>query len=132
MSSTWINHVKAYAKKNKVSYKEAMSKAKTTYKSSAGTKTAKVSKSKVAPKKRGRPAKAKMETAELDGKKVKFKSGGLHASLKTPEGYTFKRTVLNKLNKTGVGEEFDFLGKKRKMTGKLKKQITLGLNLMKK
>jgi hypothetical protein len=40
--------------------------------------------------------------------------------------------ILNKLNKTEVGEEFDFLGKKRKMTGKLKKQITLGLNLMKK
>ena len=30
--SEWINHVKAYAKKNKVSYKEAMSKAKATYK----------------------------------------------------------------------------------------------------
>ena len=30
--SEWIDHVKAYAKKNKVSYKEAMSKAKATYK----------------------------------------------------------------------------------------------------
>ena len=30
--SDWISHVKAYAKKNKVSYKEAMSKAKATYK----------------------------------------------------------------------------------------------------
>jgi hypothetical protein len=30
--SEWIMHVKAYAKKNNVSYKEAMSKAKATYK----------------------------------------------------------------------------------------------------
>jgi len=32
MASAWIEHVKAYAKKNKVTYKEAMSKAKATYK----------------------------------------------------------------------------------------------------
>ena len=32
MVSAWISHVKAYASKNKVSYKEAMSKAKATYK----------------------------------------------------------------------------------------------------
>ena len=32
MASAWIEHVKAYAKKNKVTYKEAMSKAKSTYK----------------------------------------------------------------------------------------------------
>ena len=32
MASEWIEHVKAYAAKNKVSYKEAMSKAKTSYK----------------------------------------------------------------------------------------------------
>tara|TARA_R110001606_G_scaffold80471_1_gene185704 strand:- start:362 stop:637 length:276 start_codon:yes stop_codon:yes gene_type:complete len=31
-ASAWITHVKAYAKKNKVSYKVAMSKAKATYK----------------------------------------------------------------------------------------------------
>ena len=154
--SAWISHVKSYAKKNKVSYKEAMSKAKSTYKgtakSSKQTKKDKKDESKgmkgqtkgstsksnknfesnVPAKKRGRPKKAKMETAELDGKKVKFKSGGLHAALKTPEGYTFKRSVLNKIKKVAVGEDFDFLGKKRKMTGKLKKQVTLGLNLMKK
>ena len=32
MASAWIEHVKKFAKKNKVSYKEAMSKAKATYK----------------------------------------------------------------------------------------------------
>lgn len=32
MASAWIEHVKAYAAKNKVSYKEAMTKAKASYK----------------------------------------------------------------------------------------------------
>ena len=32
MASLWIEHVKAYAKKNNVSYKVAMGKAKATYK----------------------------------------------------------------------------------------------------
>ena len=34
-ASAWITHVKAYAKKNKVSYRVAMSKAKATYKKKA-------------------------------------------------------------------------------------------------
>ena len=32
MASGWIEHVKSYAKKNKITYKEAMSKAKASYK----------------------------------------------------------------------------------------------------
>jgi len=39
MASAWIEHVKAYAKKNKVSYKEAMSKAKPSYKKKDTSKT---------------------------------------------------------------------------------------------
>ena len=35
MVSSWILHVKAYQKKHNVSYKEAMSKAKATYKGGA-------------------------------------------------------------------------------------------------
>jgi len=35
MASAWIEHVKKYAKQNKVSYKEAMSKAKASYKGGA-------------------------------------------------------------------------------------------------
>ena len=31
MQSSWIMHVKAYAKKHNISYKEAMKKAKETY-----------------------------------------------------------------------------------------------------
>jgi len=41
MVSKWIEHVKSYAKKNNVSYKEAMSKAKASYKSGASTSTKK-------------------------------------------------------------------------------------------
>ena len=36
MPSAWINHVKEYAKKNNCSYKEALSKASTTYKKGSG------------------------------------------------------------------------------------------------
>ena len=32
MANSWIEHVKAYAKKHKISYREAMSKAKASYK----------------------------------------------------------------------------------------------------
>ncbi len=39
MASAWIEHVKAYAKKNKISYKEAMSKAKPSYKKKDTSKT---------------------------------------------------------------------------------------------
>lgn len=41
MVSKWIEHVKAYSKKNGVSYKEAMSKAKASYKSGGATTTKK-------------------------------------------------------------------------------------------
>ena len=37
MPSKWIEHVKSYAKKNDVSYKEAMSKAKGSYKKDSST-----------------------------------------------------------------------------------------------
>ena len=46
MVNTWIEHVKAYAKKNKVSYKEAMSKAKATYKAKETNKVMKKDKKK--------------------------------------------------------------------------------------
>jgi hypothetical protein len=76
--------------------------------------------------------KGPMETAVLDDKTIEFRKGGLHKSLKVGDDYTFKRSELNKLKKVEVGDSFDFHKKKMKMTSKLKKQITLGLNLMKK
>jgi len=76
-------------------------------------------------------SKPKMETVELDGEKIKFKEGALHKQLKTPAGYTFKRSELNKLKNIENGKTFDFLGKSFKMTPLLKKRISFGLTLMK-
>lgn len=44
MASAWIEHVKAFAKKNKITYKEAMSKAKPSYKKKDTTKSKKMTK----------------------------------------------------------------------------------------
>jgi hypothetical protein len=77
-------------------------------------------------------ARGKMETVELDGEKVKFRKGGLRRSLKVGDDYKFKRSELKKLSKIEVGEKFEFHGKTHKMTERLKKQIVLGMNLMKK
>ncbi len=152
MANSWIEHVKAYAKKNGVSYKEAITKSRASYKKqgakdrkdeSKGMKgqvkgTKSKSKRNFEPKvkadvKRGRKKMTKgMETVELDGEKVSFKKGGLKKSLKVGDDYTFKRSELNKLKKVENGESFMFHKKKMKMTPKLKKQIVLGLNLMKK
>jgi hypothetical protein len=118
--SAWISHVKAYASKHKVSYKQAMSAAKASYKG-------KGSATKAAPTTKGK----KKGVAELGGKKIKFNKGGLHKSLKAPEGYKFKKSELRKLNKVEVGDMFTFQGQEMKMTSRIKKQLTLGLNLMK-
>ncbi|MHA2182091.1 MAG: hypothetical protein ACXAAH_11785, partial [Promethearchaeota archaeon] len=82
--------------------------------------------------KRGRKKMTKdMGEAELDGEKVMFKKGGLRKALKVGDDYKFKKSELNKLKKVEVGERFDFHSKKHKMTSRLKKQITLAVNLMK-
>lgn len=59
MASDWIQHVKAYSAKNKVSYKEAMTKAKASYKPKA--KPTKEKKATKAPKK---ATKAEMKEME--------------------------------------------------------------------
>lgn len=158
MANQWIEFVKAYAKKNNISYKEAISKARASYKggksSASSSKAKKPMKKKMKKqgqkdkedeklamevkevkdkvlKRRGRPRKKEMEVVELDGEKVKFKRGGLRKALKVPDDYKFKKTELRKLSKIDNGSSFNFMGKKFKMTDKLKKQIVLGINLMK-
>lgn len=122
MTSAWISHVKAFAAKKKISYKQAMSEARASYKGKgSATKAAPTTKAKG--KKKG--------VAELGGKKIHFNKGGLHKSLKAPEGYKFKKSELRKLNKVEVGDMFTFQGQEMKMTSRIKKQLTLGLNLMK-
>ncbi len=145
MVNPWLEHVKKYAKSKGISYKDAISKARPSYKPKSGAK-AKMKKQSSsdktnekqgmeikglkdkAKKSRGRPKKV---TVELDGKKVSFKEGGLRKALKVGAEHKFKKGELRKANKTEVGESFEFHGKKHKMTSKLKKQITLALNLMK-
>ena len=61
MASEWINHVKAYQKKHNVSYKEAMSKAKASYKG----KGAKKDEKKKPVKKGAKKDKKKMEEEKM-------------------------------------------------------------------
>ena len=81
---------------------------------------------KKAPKK-----KPKMATADLDGEEVKFKEGALHKQLKTPEGYKFKKSELEKMKKVENGDMVEFMGRKIKMTPLLKKRVSFALVLMK-
>jgi len=155
MANGWTDYVKSQASKKGISYKKALSdpsvragykkqSAKDRKDESKGMKgqvkgTKSKSKRNFEPKikadpKRGRKKmskKAGMETVELDGEKVTFKKGGLRKAMKVGADYKFKKSELKKANKTEVGEMFEFHGKKHKMTSKLKKQITLAINLMK-
>ena len=76
--------------------------------------------------------KPKMAEAKLGGETIKFRRGGLHRSLKVPDDYSFKTAELRKLEKIETGKDFKFKGKDIKMTPLVKKQLTLGLNLMSK
>jgi hypothetical protein len=146
MANEWIQFVKAYASKNKISYKDAISKARPSYAKSKGKKMKKQGSSdrtnekqgmeikglKDKAKARGRPRKSsKMATAELGGEKIKFKKGGLRKALKVGDEYKFKKGELRKLLKIQKGDMYEFHGKKGKMTDRLKKQVNLALNLMK-
>ena len=76
--------------------------------------------------------KYKKEEVEVGGKDIMIKKGALHVSLKVPQSYKFKRTELQRLNKTDVGKTFSFKGNKIKMTELVKRRITLAITLMKK
>jgi len=71
------------------------------------------------------------ETVTLDGEDIEIKKGALRRSLQAPKDYKFKRGELLKLSKVPIGEEFEFLGKKFKMTALKKDRIVLGANLLK-
>jgi len=72
----------------------------------------------------------KKATAVLGGEKITFNKGGLHRSLKVPMSYKFKRTELERINKIPDGSSFKFKNNDIKMSKKIHKQLTLGLNLM--
>ena len=77
------------------------------------------------------PRHSKMTTVQLGGEDIKIKKGGLRQQLGVPKEYKFKKSELQKINKTPVGEKFNFMNKDRKMTTLMKKRITLAINLMK-
>lgn len=62
--------------------------------------------------------------------KMDMKKGALHRQMGVSNDYTFNKSKLTKINKTGVGSMFEFEGKNRKMTPLLKKRITLAITLM--
>ena len=57
--------------------------------------------------------------------KGKIKEGNLRKTLKVADSYKFTKPTLNRLLKHEEGKEFDFQGKKFKMTSRLKKMIQL-------
>ena len=61
----------------------------------------------------------------------KIKEGGLRKALRVDKDYKFSKSDLSPLLKHEEGKSFMFQGKRFKMTEKLKKQITLALNMMK-
>ena len=60
----------------------------------------------------------------------KVKEGGLRTALRVDKDYKFSKSDLAPLIKHESGKSFMFQGKKFKMTDKLRKQITLALNLL--
>ena len=75
--------------------------------------------------------KSKKATAELGGEKITFNKGGLHRSLKVPSSYKFKTNELKRINRIPDGTSFKFQNDNIKMSKRIHKQLTLGLNLMK-
>ena len=88
-----------------------------------------------------KPKKAKASSPKRKSKKEeegvftetenKIKDGGLRKALKVDKDYKFTKSDLSPLLKHEEGKSFMFQGKKFKMTDKLKKQITLAINMMK-
>lgn len=72
-----------------------------------------------------------MSKVEIDNKTIDIKKGALSRQLGIPEDKNIPMTLLNKLKKMEVGEEFEHNGKKMKMTNALKKRIVLAINLKK-
>jgi hypothetical protein len=75
----------------------------------------------------------KKKTGEITirGKKIKFEEGALRRALKVPDNEKLLMGDLKKANKTEVGKDFMYNGKKFKMTNLMKKRITFAITLMK-
>tara|TARA_Y100001972_G_C7622577_1_gene312264 strand:- start:876 stop:1289 length:414 start_codon:yes stop_codon:yes gene_type:complete len=79
--------------------------------------------------KKPKASKSKMETIELDGKKVKFKEGALRKMLKLKPDEKLTIPMIKKIiNKN----EFTLFKRKYKMTPLMKKRLNFAMTLMKK
>jgi hypothetical protein len=92
MPSAWVEHVRAYAAKNKVSYKEAMTAAKATYqkgekKSPASPKGSPKAERKATPKPK---AEKKEKSEEAAPKKMREKKGSELKEMKQGEAHDDK------------------------------------------
>ena len=76
-------------------------------------------------------AKTKMETVDIDGKKIKFKEGALRKQMKLKKNEEFTKAMLNKIKKVEVGKTFKAFKRSYKMTPLMKKRITFASVLMK-
>ena len=56
---------------------------------------------------------------------IKVKKGALHKQLGYPLDKKIGKTVINRLAKIEIGKSFTLNGKKRKMTGLMKKRVGL-------
>ena len=78
-----------------------------------------------------RPSKKEEAEGLYEETEGKIKEGGLRKNLKVDKDYKFTKTALAKLLKNEVGKKFTFQDKSFMMTEKLRKQIQLGLNMIK-
>ena len=86
------------------------------------------------------PKKSKASSAKRQSKKEEegvfsetegnIKQGGLRTALKVDKDYKFTKSDLATLLKHESGKSFMFQGKRFKMTDKLKRQLTLALNMI--
>ena len=81
--------------------------------------------------KKSKVKKVKKETIKIGKEKITFKPGGLRRSLKVGAKHKFRTSQLRPLKKIKNGTSFKFLTKTIKMTPLIKKQINLGITLMK-
>jgi hypothetical protein len=58
-----------------------------------------------------------------------IKKGALHRQLGVPDSYKFSKAELRRID-VDVGKTFMWKGKSKKMTGLLKKRVSLALTLM--
>jgi hypothetical protein len=74
---------------------------------------------------------AKETNGPIQGKDIPIKTGALSKMLRIPEEDNIPMTLLNRLNKMEIGEEFEQKGRSMKMSPLMKKRVSLAITLKK-